>query len=306
MSRPIYRMGRRHEASRVRPARTMVPLLRTRRSRSEGAVSSSATTAAARRGPGRDPGGARRRPLRGPANRAANEKSRRSLYGYVRWKIGSEDESRPGSVRFGRGACTSYVMLEFRDDDDPAENSRADSDSRRPNRTREIAKLTSCCPAPASPTSRPWCGGKLLGADRAPTTRFPRAAPSGRSAVLARCRDLPRGSPATAGRAPRIVPPADRQGAGLQADRPGAAVRLRLPVDPRPIDTAALQSNLEHYKRLEGEAAEAAARIVELDAIVTEGERIRAEQRTARAITTSSCGPRVSAPRPKSPESRKA
>ena len=35
-------------------------------------------------------------------NRAANEKSRRTLYGYVRWKIGSEDETRPGAVRFGR------------------------------------------------------------------------------------------------------------------------------------------------------------------------------------------------------------
>ena len=52
-------------------------------------------------------------------NRAANEKSRRTLYGYVRWKIGSEDETRPGAVRFGRGACTSYVILEFRDDQDP-------------------------------------------------------------------------------------------------------------------------------------------------------------------------------------------
>src|SRR5206468_10411869 len=51
-------------------------------------------------------------------NRAANEKSRRTLYGYVRWKIGSEDESRPGLVRFGRGACTCYVLLEFRDDRD--------------------------------------------------------------------------------------------------------------------------------------------------------------------------------------------
>ena len=53
-------------------------------------------------------------------NRAANEKSQRTLYAYVRWKIGSEDESRPGAVRFGRGACTSYVMLEFRDEVDPA------------------------------------------------------------------------------------------------------------------------------------------------------------------------------------------
>ena len=53
-------------------------------------------------------------------NRAANEKSRRALYGYVRWKIGAEDESRQGAVHFGRGACTSYVMLQFVDDDDPS------------------------------------------------------------------------------------------------------------------------------------------------------------------------------------------
>jgi len=51
-------------------------------------------------------------------NRAANEKSRRTLHGYVRWKLGSEDESRPGQVRFGRGGCTSYVLLEFCDDRD--------------------------------------------------------------------------------------------------------------------------------------------------------------------------------------------
>ena len=38
-------------------------------------------------------------------NKAANEQSRRSLYGYVRYKLGSEDETRPGQVRFGRGAC---------------------------------------------------------------------------------------------------------------------------------------------------------------------------------------------------------
>src|SRR5689334_20831996 len=49
-------------------------------------------------------------------NKAANEHSRRSLHGYVRHKLGSEDESRPGQVRFGRGACTSYVMLRFSDE----------------------------------------------------------------------------------------------------------------------------------------------------------------------------------------------
>src|SRR5208283_1113327 len=41
-------------------------------------------------------------------NKAANENSRRSLYGYVRCKLGSEDEARPGQVRFARQGCTSY------------------------------------------------------------------------------------------------------------------------------------------------------------------------------------------------------
>lgn len=52
-------------------------------------------------------------------NKAANEQSRRGLYGYVRHKLGSEDEQRPGFQRYGRGGCSSYVMLEFRDDADP-------------------------------------------------------------------------------------------------------------------------------------------------------------------------------------------
>ena len=54
------------------------------------------------------------------AQKPRPEKSRRALYGYVRWKIGAEDESRQGAVHFGRGACTSYVMLEFADEDDPS------------------------------------------------------------------------------------------------------------------------------------------------------------------------------------------
>ncbi len=52
-------------------------------------------------------------------------------------------------------------------------------------------------------------------------------------------------------------------------------------LDPRPVDTVALQSNLEHYKRLEGEAKEAAKRIAELEEVVSEGERIASERRTA-------------------------
>src|SRR5204863_1721046 len=45
-------------------------------------------------------------------------------------------------------------------------------------------------------------------------------------------------------------------------------------LDPRPIDTASLQDNLEHYKRLEAEARDGQQRINELADIVREGERI--------------------------------
>src|SRR5207249_4293386 len=50
-----------------------------------------------------------------------NEKSQRTLYGYVRWKLGFEDETQPGKTHFAREGCTSYVMLEFRDTENPAE-----------------------------------------------------------------------------------------------------------------------------------------------------------------------------------------
>src|SRR5262249_30863615 len=52
-------------------------------------------------------------------NKAANENSRRSLYGYVRHKLGSEDAQRPGQVRFGRAPSASCVLLQFGDAEDP-------------------------------------------------------------------------------------------------------------------------------------------------------------------------------------------
>ena len=53
------------------------------------------------------------------------------------------------------------------------------------------------------------------------------------------------------------------------------------PLDERPVDTAALQSNLEHYKRLEAQARDAERRLEALDAICSQGERIAQERRTA-------------------------
>src|SRR5436309_15695795 len=51
-------------------------------------------------------------------NRAANEKSRRALYGYVRWKIGAVDESGQGAVHFAWGVCTAYVMSLVSDEEE--------------------------------------------------------------------------------------------------------------------------------------------------------------------------------------------
>jgi uncharacterized protein YPO0396 len=46
-------------------------------------------------------------------NRAANEKSQRTLYGYVRWKLGFEDETQPGKTHFGarrlHGICDAGI-----------------------------------------------------------------------------------------------------------------------------------------------------------------------------------------------------
>jgi uncharacterized protein YPO0396 len=49
----------------------------------------------------------------------ANENSRRTLTGYARWKVNSEEEGKSGSGRYLRPACTSYVMLGFVDEERP-------------------------------------------------------------------------------------------------------------------------------------------------------------------------------------------
>jgi uncharacterized protein YPO0396 len=47
------------------------------------------------------------------------------------------------------------------------------------------------------------------------------------------------------------------------------------------VDTASLQANIEHYKRLEAESRAAERRIADLDAICAQGERILQKRRTA-------------------------
>jgi uncharacterized protein YPO0396 len=223
-------------------------------------------------------------------NRAANEKSRRTLHGYVRWKIGSEDESRPGAVRFGRGACTSYALLEFRDDQDPTAAFTCGIGFEATEADTQLAKIYFVLPGATVedvPVVTPRLGGgSSLGAGdpggmvrplrdfravlRGGTGRYWQDAGTYREELRQRLGVLPESFH-------RLIVKA-------LAFKPIGQVRqfvFDYLLDPRPVDTAALQANLENYKRLEGEAKEAQDRIAELELIVHEGERIRQEQRTA-------------------------
>ena len=216
-------------------------------------------------------------------NRAANEKSRRALYGYVRWKIGAEDESRPGAVHFGRGACNSYVMLEFADDGDPSRRFTCGIGFEATESDTDVAKVYFVVSG---------AHAKDVGAVAAPA--------NGSGARVVRpLRDFRHW---LRGRGGQYWPDAGtyreeiRQRLGVLPEsfhrlivkalafKPIGQVRQFIfdyLLDPRPIDTASLQDNLEHYKRLEAEARDAQQRISELADIVREGERIRTEQRTA-------------------------
>jgi uncharacterized protein YPO0396 len=215
-------------------------------------------------------------------NRAANEKSRRALYGYVRWKIGAEDESRQGAVHFGRGACTSYVLLEFVDDTDPSVLFTCGIGFEATEADTEVAKVFFVVPStPAREVGVIAAVGNGSGEQfvrplrdfrvwlRGHGGRYWHDAGTYREEIRQRLGVLPESFH-------RLIVKA-------LAFKPIGQVRqfvFDYLLDPRPIDTAALQDNLEHYKRLEAEASEAQKRIAELSEIVKEGERIRTEQRT--------------------------
>lgn len=215
-------------------------------------------------------------------NKAANEKSRRALYGYVRWKIGSETEDDPGGVRYGRGACTSYVILEFREELDPTTTFACGIGFEATETDKNIAKAYFVIPGKRASEVEPvvhldaerrevrplrdfraWVRGTGAGQEWSDAGTY-------REEVRHRLGVLPESFH-------RLIVKA-------LAFKPIGQVRqfvFDYLLDARPIDTASLQANLDHYKRLEGEAKDAEARIHELQEVVREGERTRSEQRTA-------------------------
>jgi uncharacterized protein YPO0396 len=211
-------------------------------------------------------------------NKAANEHSRRTLHGYVRHKLGSEDESRPGQVRFGRGACTSYVMLLFADDADLAKRftcgvvMEAGESDTSVDRWFFILPQTALEEVPA-----------LAERDMVRTARDFRAL----LRELPQARSWPDAATYRAELRHRlgVLPEAFHRLIVKALDfKPIGQVRdfvFSYLLDERPVDTLSLQANLEHYKRLEAQASDAGRRIAALDAICEQGERIAAERRTA-------------------------
>jgi uncharacterized protein YPO0396 len=211
-------------------------------------------------------------------NKAANEHSRRNLYAYVRWKLGSEDESRPGQVRFGRGACASYVLLQFTDERDPAgdftcgitmEATEADGNV---SRVHVVLPRTRVSDVPAV---APGNLVRPLREFRASVREIPQArlfpdAGTYRDEIRHRLGALPEAFHRL------LVKALDFRPMGQVRD-----FVFNYLLDARPVDTVALQANLEHYKQLEAQAREAEHRLTRLDAVCAQGERITQERRTA-------------------------
>jgi uncharacterized protein YPO0396 len=210
-------------------------------------------------------------------NKAANENSRRSLYGYVRHKLGSEDESRPGQIRFGRSACTSYVMLRFSDE----KGSRppfvcgmvleAGEEDSSVQKWGFVIPLISIEDVPA------LAAGNMVRIARDFRVQL-RAIPGAQS-----YQDVDTYREEVRHRLGLLPQSFHRLLVKALDFKPIGQVRdfvFHYLLDERTVDTDSLQANIEHYKRLEAEARAAERRISDLDAICAQGERILQKRRT--------------------------
>lgn len=206
-------------------------------------------------------------------NKAANEMSDRTLHGYVRHKLGSEDGD--GRQRYGRSACTSYIVLEFRDAADPGasfscgvsmEASEADSD---------IAKSFFLAPRLRA-AEVPALDGEIVRTKKAfglrlkeePAARWFPDATTYREELRHRLGLLP-------DHFHRLIVKA----LAFRAIHKVRDFVFQYLLDERPIDTVSLQANLENYKKLEAEAREAEKRIASLDEVCAQGAKIDSERR---------------------------
>ncbi len=211
-------------------------------------------------------------------NKAANEQSQRNLQGYVRYKLGTEDESRAGALRYGRGACTAYVLLQFSSGPKGAPPFVAGVVLEALEHDSQVARNHFLVPGLSVADIPALAGGETIRPLREfraelrglPNVRWFQESSEYRAELRQRLGTLPEDFH-------RLI-------ARALAFRPLGDIRnfvFAYLLDARPVDTAALQANLENYKRLEAQAKDAEARIAELDRICALGDRIASEQRTA-------------------------
>src|SRR5688572_511794 len=208
-------------------------------------------------------------------NKAANEHSRRTLYGYVRYKLGSEDEDRPGQIKYGRKNCTSHAILSFEDDEDErgaftiGVAMEAGETDQKVDRFHWIAPGGDArwFPALDGEYVRTLKELKQQLREYHPQTKIFGDARSYRDEVRHRLGPLPESFHRL------LVKSLDFKPIGKVKD-----FVFHYLLDDKPVDTAALQSNLEHYKRLEAEAVAAQARISKLEKIVEQGQRVEIER----------------------------
>ncbi|MBZ5726796.1 MAG: hypothetical protein LAP87_17590 [Acidobacteriia bacterium] len=215
-------------------------------------------------------------------NRAANEHSKRTLYGYLRWKQSSEDEARPGAVRYGRDPCTSYVLLQFRDDGDDGTGFTCGIGFESGDSEQSIAKTCFIEPDLGIADIEAVIPDLVSGAPRVVPLKDFRMWLRTRHVVL--WNDVGSYREELRHRLGALPATFHRLLVKALAFKPLGQVRqfvFDYLLDPKPVDTAALQANLEHYKRLEAEARDAQRRIEELNQIVAMGEKIEAERRVA-------------------------
>jgi uncharacterized protein YPO0396 len=211
-------------------------------------------------------------------NKAANEHGRRTLYGYVRYKLGSEDEARPGQQRFGRGSCTSCIALEFEDDRDPAAAfvcgivmEARESDTNNVDRFHFILPRGRVEDVPIVDGDNVRSLRDFANAWRdVPFVKANTDVGTYREEVRHRLGALPESFHRL------IVKALDFRPIGRVRD-----FVLHYLLDERPVDTASLQANLEHYKKLEAQAKDAERRLDSLEKICVVGARLAQERASA-------------------------
>jgi uncharacterized protein YPO0396 len=201
----------------------------------------------------------------------ANENSRRTLNGYCRWHVSAEEEGSSGRGRYIRGACTSYVMLGFTDDQRPDANfvcgvvvDTTDGDSIREQR-HFVAPRARVSDIPA------------VGADRKPlASRDFKAAMLGHEEWKL-IPDATRYQEVLRHRLGFLPTSFQRLLVKALDFKPIGSVRpfiMDFLLEEIPIETDALIRNVENYQRLEGEAHSAERRIAALGEILQAHEQL--------------------------------